>query len=132
MSIALATWWGRTRPIEDARRGAKALAVLLLVYYAIEGLVRVRWLGVEPMLLLPCEICSALFFVGAFALWTNHRIAHEVLFFWTFAGTVHALITPTPGAGFPSVEYVRYFACHGLLILAATYALVALDLRMGW
>ncbi len=129
--IAAVTWWGRRAPLPDARRLGRALGVTLVVYYVLEGFVRVTWLHTPPMLLLPFELCSALFFIGAIAFWTEHPWAYEVLFFWTFAGTVHALLTPTPGEGFPSVEYVRYFVCHGLLVLSATYAVIALDRSMS-
>src|SRR6185503_1689063 len=42
----------------------------------------------------------------------------------------HSLITPTPGAGFPSLEFFRYFTCHGLLILSAVYSLIAIGRRL--
>ncbi|MFO0709699.1 MAG: TIGR02206 family membrane protein [Sandaracinus sp.] len=130
--IAAVVAWGRRVPATQARAIARGLGVILAVYYVVEGVVRVTLLGVEPVLLLPMELCSALFFIGAYALYTHSAIALEVLFFWAFAGTVHALITPTPGEGFPSLEYVRYFVCHGLLVLVATYAVLALDLALSW
>lgn len=130
--IAGVVWWGRSSAPDRARRGGKVLGAFLVVYYLVESVVRVRALGVDPVLLLPFEICNALFFVGAIAFWTERQLAFEILFFWTFAGTVHALITPTPLEGWPSVEYVRYFLAHGVLILAATYAVLVLDRRMTW
>ncbi len=130
--IAITAAWGRRARDADARRFGRVLGVTLLVYYVVEGWVRVTYLHTPPIFLVPGELCSALFFVGAFALLTDHPVAFEVLFFWTFAGTVHALITPTPLEGFPSIEYVRYFACHGLLILVATYSVIALDRPMTW
>ena len=131
-TIAAFVAYGRRASREGAARLGRALGVTLVVYYVIEGIVRVTMLGVAPVLLLPMELCSALFFIGAFALYTGNALALEVLFFWAFAGTVHALITPTPGEGFPSLEYVRYFVCHGLLVLVATYAVLALDLALSW
>lgn len=128
--IALVAGLGRRAGMERAKVGGKVLGVVLLVYYAVEGWVRVTWLHMPPILLLPGELCNALFFVGAFALITDSKVAHEILFFWTFAGTIHSLITPTPLDGWPSVEYVRFFAGHGILVLAATYAVVALDVTV--
>lgn len=130
--IAALVAWGRRATPESARLGARVLGVTLLVYYALEGWLRVATMGVPPVLLLPFELCSALYFIGAFALIAHNAIAYELLFFWAFAGTVHALITPTPLEGWPSVEYVRYFVSHGLLILAASYAVLALDRAMTW
>jgi hypothetical integral membrane protein (TIGR02206 family) len=130
--IAAVVAWGRRISIDDARKLGRALGATLVVYYVVESVVRVTMLGVPPVLLLPMELCSALFFIGAYALYTGNALALEVLFFWAFAGTIHALITPTPGEGFPSLEYVRYFVCHGLLVLVATYAVLALDLALSW
>ncbi len=130
--IALVVAFGRRQPLALAERGGRALGIALLVYYGVEAIVRVALLDVRPMQLLPLELCSALFFVGAHALVTGHRVSHDVLYFWTFAGTLHSLVTPTPGAGFPSLELVRYFACHGLLVLAASYSLIALGRRPDW
>lgn len=128
--IALAAWWGRARSVEEARRGGRVLAVVLVVYYLVESVIRVQLLGAPPVRLLPLEICSILFFVGAIAHWTDHPLAAEILFFWTFAGTLHSLITPTPGAGYPHLEFFRYFACHGLLILSAVYSVIAVGRRV--
>lgn len=130
--IVSAVWWGRTRELASAKKAGRVLGVVLVVYYGVEGYVRVAYMGIPPVLLLPCEICNALFFIGAFAFFTEQKIAYEILFFWTFAGTVHALITPTPLEGWPSLEYVRYFFAHGLLILSAAYAVLALDRLMTW
>ncbi|MBX3272356.1 MAG: TIGR02206 family membrane protein [Sandaracinaceae bacterium] len=130
--IGLAAWSGRRAGLARAKSGGRALGALLLVYYGVESWVRIAYLGVIPAHVLPFEICNALFFIGAFALLTDHRVAHEIVFFWTFAATVHALITPTPLEGWPSVEYVRYFAAHGLLVLVAVYAVVALDKTVTW
>jgi hypothetical integral membrane protein (TIGR02206 family) len=122
--------WARRAGPEAAKKGGRALAVVLVVYYAVESVVRVAFMGVDPVLTLPFELCNALFFIGAYALWTDRRLAHELVFFWTFGGTVHSLITPTPGEGFPSLEYVRYFAAHGLLVLVAVYVVLALGREM--
>ncbi|MCA9606976.1 MAG: TIGR02206 family membrane protein [Myxococcales bacterium] len=130
--IALVSGAGRRAGLAKAKTGGKVLGAFLLIYYAVEGWVRVTWLHVPPMLLLPGELCNALFFIGAFAYFTDNDVAFEIVFFWTFAGTVHALITPTPLEGWPSVEYVRYFAAHGLLVLSATYAVIALDKTVTW
>ncbi|MGE0790906.1 MAG: TIGR02206 family membrane protein [Sandaracinaceae bacterium] len=128
--IALVVGAGRRVGVERAKTGGRALGVLLLAYYIAEGCLRTFHMGVPAMLMIPGEICSALFFIGAFAFLTQNRVAYEVLFFWTFAGTLHSLITPTPLEGWPSLEYVRYFTTHGLLILSATYAVLALDRDM--
>ncbi len=116
----------RKRPENVRRRNAKALAAVLVVYYAIESIVRVTVLGMRVMDTLPFEMCSALFFIDAFALWTGNLIALEVMWYWTMAGPIHAFITPTPRAGYPNLNYFQYFAAHGLLIFSAVYGTIAL------
>jgi hypothetical integral membrane protein (TIGR02206 family) len=121
----------RRGPVTRAHAIGRGLGLGLLVYYALDTAVRVAYLGVPLAHNLPFEICNALFFIAAFALYRRHRVALEVTYLWAFAATLHALITPTPGEGFPSVEYVRYFAAHGLLVLAGAYALLGLDVPIG-
>lgn len=130
--IAGVVAYARKGPIERAHRLGRGLAIFLLVYYAIETVIRVSVLNVPFAHNLPFEICNALFLIGAFALYTRHPLALEITYLWAFAATLHALITPTPGEGFPSLEYVRYFMAHGLLILVATYAVLALDATITW
>jgi len=127
--VALAAWWGARQPLDRARLAGRGLGLLLLAYYLVESVVRVQWLGLDPTYIWPLEICNALFFIGAAALWWSHRQGFAIVTLWTFTCTLQAFITPTPGAGYPSLEYVRYFTNHGLLVLAAVYVLVGLAAR---
>jgi hypothetical integral membrane protein (TIGR02206 family) len=120
-AIVLGTSWGRRRP---HARAPRAFGVVLVVYYLLECLFRVWVLGVPAVLMWPFELCSILFFIGAFAYWADDDRAFEIVFFWTFTGPLHALVTPTPGADFPSPEFFRYFATHGLLIFSAVFAIL--------
>jgi hypothetical integral membrane protein (TIGR02206 family) len=131
-AIVFVVTHARRGSLERAHAMGRFIAITLLVYYVIETIVRVTYLGVPFAHNLPFEICSALFLIGAFALYTRHPIALEITFLWAFAATLHALITPTPGEGFPSVEYVRYFMAHGLLVMVGTFAVLALDATITW
>jgi len=131
-AIVFVVTYARRGSLARAHAMGRAIAVGLLVYYVIETTVRVAYLGVPFAHNLPFEICNALFLIGAFALYTRHPIALEVTYLWAFAATLHALITPTPGEGFPSVEYVRYFMAHGLLVMVGTFAVLALDAAITW
>jgi hypothetical integral membrane protein (TIGR02206 family) len=132
---AVAAWLATTvalvaagrRMGEHARgRAGRVLAVVLIAYYLVESVVRVAVLGMRVMDTLPFEMCSALFFIGAFGLWTGNLVALEVTWFWTMSGPIHALITPTPRAGFPDPNYFQYFLAHGLLVFTALYVAIAL------
>lgn len=131
-AIVLVVAYARRGSLARAHAMGRGIAIGLLVYYLLETAVRVLYLGVPFAHNLPFEICNALFLIGAFALYTRHPIALEITYLWAFAATLHALITPTPGEGFPSVEYVRYFLAHGLLVMVGTFAVLALDAQITW
>ena len=118
--------WGRRLPPPRAEQAGRAIGVLLIAYYLVEAAIRVQVLHVGAIEMLPFDLCSALFFLGAWAFWSGSPLAFEVIFFWTFAGTLHSLITPTPHAGFPDLNYFQYFTAHGLLMVSATYSAVVL------
>jgi hypothetical integral membrane protein (TIGR02206 family) len=130
-STAALVVWTRRQPPETARRIGRGFGIVLVVYYLAESVVRTQVLGMRVWDTLPFELCSALFFIGAFAYWAEHPLAFEVVYFWTFAGTLHALITPTPRAGFPDLNYFQYFFAHGLLIMSATLAVAGLKRAPG-
>lgn len=123
---ALAVAWGRRQSPERAARGGALLGAVMVAYYVVDSALRIRYLGLGWASMLPVHLCSALFFLHPLAYWTRHRLAFDVVYFWTFAGTLHALITPTPYGAFPSLGYFVYFIAHGLLILSAAYAAAAL------
>jgi hypothetical integral membrane protein (TIGR02206 family) len=126
LTIAAVVAVGRSLPEARARRLGRGLGVALPVFYGVDNFVRVRWLGFPLSQVWPLELCSALFFIDAVAFWSDREAVWDVAVLWTFAGTLQSMITPTPSAGFPSVEFVRYFLCHGLLILAALYGVFAM------
>jgi hypothetical integral membrane protein (TIGR02206 family) len=123
--------WTRRQPVEQRQRVGRAFGAALLVYYLVESVVRVAVLDMRVWDTLPFELCSALFFIGAFAYWYGHELSFEVVYFWTFAGTLHALLTPTPRFGFPDLNYFQYFAAHGLLIGSAVFSAAALSKTPG-
>ncbi len=134
LAVIVAAWvavifQGRRRDSEAARRGARALAVALVVYKVVETW---AWYSLEsyPALgLLPLHICGVLFLISAYTLWTGSQRSYELTYFWTFAGTSHSLITPDVGVGFPTFPYFAFFASHSLLLMAALYATLVLRMR---
>src|SRR5262249_9092119 len=83
---------------------------------------RVSLLGLPLVETLPIHLCSILGFIGLWAYFSGSRLAYDLVYFWTFAGTGHALITPAAPAGFPDLRYFLYFAGHGILVLSACYS----------
>jgi hypothetical integral membrane protein (TIGR02206 family) len=69
--------------------------------------------------LLPLHLCDMAIFVALLALLTRRRWAVELLFYWTFTGTLLASVTPALSRGFPTWRFVTYFLLHGGVIIAA-------------
>jgi hypothetical integral membrane protein (TIGR02206 family) len=127
--IGVLVFVGRKK--SEAQRWAmgRAFGLVLLGYYLAESILRVFYLRLHWPIIVPLELCSALFFIGAYAYFTGSRLAFECVYFWTMAGTIHAFITPTPRAGFPDIEFFQYFAAHGLLVASALFAVFVLGQR---
>ncbi|MDP3277110.1 MAG: TIGR02206 family membrane protein [Deltaproteobacteria bacterium] len=123
--IAGVVGYGRSLSIERAHNASRVFAVVLMLFYVVENAIRVGLLGAPVSVIFPFELCSILFFVAAAGFWTNKRWLLDIVVFWTFSGTFQAMITPTPWGEFLSLEYVRYFAAHSILVLAATWAVIA-------
>lgn len=67
---------------------------------------------------LPLYLCS--FLAILMPVFTHFRKywMYEILVFWIIAGTFQAILTPDIATGFPTFDYLRYWAVHlGLLII---------------
>lgn len=128
-AIAALVLAGRRRSEDERWALGRAFGAGLIVYYVAESLMRVFYLGLRWPITMPFELCSALFFIGAYGYLTRNRLAFECVYFWTMAGTIHAFITPTPRAGFPDIEFFQYFAAHGMLVASAMYSVFVLGQR---
>ena len=64
--------------------------------------------------------------MAAAALWTRDRLLVEVTYFWAFAGTIQALLTPELPHHFPTYPYFQYYIAHGGTVAAALVLVVGL------
>jgi hypothetical integral membrane protein (TIGR02206 family) len=124
--ITIVVGVARCKGVEKARKWGRWIGIGLPVYYLLESIFRYTVSHTEIIVLLPFEICSILYFIGAYAHLKRSKIAAEIVYLWTCAATIHTLITPTPDGIFPSLEYTRYFLTHGLLVFNAFYIVIAL------
>ncbi len=71
---------------------------------------------------LPLYLCSLLAIV--MPVFTHYRKfwMYEILLFWIIAGTLQAIITPDIATGFPTFDYIRYWAVHLGLVIIIFYA----------
>lgn len=120
----------RRRPEGRAARLLRpglAAALLLLTALTTYGVSRERRLGVWDFL--PLHLCDAAIFLAAFALVTRRRASAELLYFWAFAGTSLAMITPDLWVGAPDWHFLSFFAIHGMVVVSA--ATLAFGLGAG-
>lgn len=76
----------------------------------------------------PLEICDTNVLVTAAALWWRRRWLVELSWFWSVAGGIPSLLTPSPGAAFPQWLFFQYFVLHGGLVVAASFLVLGVGL----
>jgi hypothetical integral membrane protein (TIGR02206 family) len=111
------------------RRRAPGLAArvgwLLGVTLLAQELAQAVWLwrSVGPGLhLLPLDLCTLSVFLTAWVLLARSRRIYEIVYFWGLGGTTQALVTPELFQGFPSAEFIFFFAGHGLVVIGVVNA----------
>jgi len=121
LAVALALTALARRHREDRVGGALRWTLGLLMLGGVTGYVvaEARAGEVELLEFLPLHLCDAAIFVGVFALVTMRPLACELLYFWAFAGSTLAMLTPEVWYAFPDWRFVVFFLMHGLTVCAA-------------
>lgn len=81
---------------------------------------------------LPLQLCDLSWMLAAFALFTRHQRAAQVLYYWALVLTPQALLTPDLVQAFPHPTYVMFWGMHFLTIWAAVYLAFGLGIRPDW
>lgn len=81
---------------------------------------------------LPLQLCDFAWIASVVALWTHHRYAVALTYFWGLVLTTQALITPWLNAGFPSPKFFGFWGMHYLIVWAAIYLVWGLGLTPRW
>jgi hypothetical integral membrane protein (TIGR02206 family) len=68
---------------------------------------------------LPFQLSDAVTLVSVAALWRPRPLPVELVYYWAFAATLQALVTPDLRQSYPDVRYFTYFATHGGALAAA-------------
>ncbi|MFC1770472.1 TIGR02206 family membrane protein [Candidatus Margulisiibacteriota bacterium] len=71
---------------------------------------------------LPLHLCGVGLILAAIMLINKNYFLFEITYFWGFAGSIQALLTPdlTPYP-FPHFVYIQFFVCHAAIITAVLY-----------
>src|SRR5437764_14459087 len=78
---------------------------------------------------LPVQLCDVGGFIAAAALIWRRLLLVEIAYFWGFGGTLQALLTPDLKEHFPSFPYLQFYVTHDLVVLAALFLIVGLELH---
>ncbi len=102
-------------------------AIVLLIGFVLLEAIRGGWLSLE--LVVPLHLCDLALLLSVYSLATRSRGVAEVLWFWTGAGTMLAMLTPDVGRGFPHREFLVFFGLHGLVVMSAIVLVFGFSLR---
>lgn len=78
---------------------------------------------------LPFDLCNIMGLFLPFLMWRPSYRVHEILYFWIFAGTLQAVLTPHLFNGFPNFIFIKYWLVHAGLIVFAVYITSVFDLK---
>ncbi|MBP1466907.1 TIGR02206 family membrane protein [Candidatus Chloroploca sp. M-50] len=84
---------------------------------------------------LPLHLCTLAVPLSALMLATSNERLFELIYFWGFAGSVQALLTPdlqSNGFNFPHFVYWIFWTSHAVPLLAALFAIRAWNYRPTW
>jgi len=70
---------------------------------------------------LPLDLCDMVLWLTVFVLFTKRAWAFDLVYYWGFAGTTMALLTPDLGAPFASYITVKFFLSHGVVVASLLF-----------
>ena len=110
----------RLAPTQRAWIG-RGLAASLLAYAAVTYVQKALAGELSMDYALPLELCHWVMIACFLSLLHPSQFVSEIAYFWGFAGTLQATLTPDIGSGFPSWEFVEFFWSHGCILLAIVF-----------
>jgi len=109
-----------------ALAGVLALALLpLQVLYFTPG----YW---DPARTLPVQLCDLAAVIAVVALWTHHRWAVALTYYWGITLTTQAVITPDLAADFPEPIFLLFWIMHIGTVWAAVHLTWTRGIHPDW
>jgi hypothetical integral membrane protein (TIGR02206 family) len=107
------------RRLKDDRIVRYIMAGILLV----SALSVLNYFAVQSIMLLPVQLCDITLILMIFVLLKEktNRLVYELAFFWGFAASIQAVITPDLREPFPSFLWFSFFISHCGVVLGAVY-----------
>ena len=131
LGIAVLLALGRWLPDPSDRLGKTlagllALAVLpLQLLYFTPG----NW---NPTRTLPVQLCDVAAVVAVVALWSHHRCAAALTYFWGITLTTQAVITPDLSTDFPDLTFLLFWGMHIGTVWAAVHLTWTRGIHPDW
>ncbi len=125
--VLLGRWERRTGSRVVSRSAAVAIPLVHVPTQVYDVVTRFE-LGVS----LPFHLSDLAWVAAAVALWTHHRYAVALTYFWGLVLTTQAIVTPSLGEDFPDVRFFAYWFIHLLVVWAAVFLVWGLRLHPGW
>ncbi len=104
----------------------RLLAVGLLLSWPFAAFAHWRAETLELSNTLPLHFCDVAGIAAVVALWTRHRLACEIVYFFGLAGTLQGLITPNLKLDFPDSRFFVFFLLHGGVVVSALHIVTSM------
>ena len=129
LPLALAAMVRKTQNRTFARMvcavfAAELIATWVLWYWLI---LSQGWASVATIL--PLNLCDWAAIAALVTLIRPNERSYELAWFWSFSGTLQALLTPDLAYGFPDPRFLVFFGFHGGVIASVLYLTVGLGMR---
>ncbi|MEO1128144.1 MAG: TIGR02206 family membrane protein [Planctomycetota bacterium] len=127
-TLLIVTVGRRLRPLHERRFGV----VLALVGFVVAGVNQWWWLRQGVMEGLPLQICDLSQVLAGIALLWPARLLRTMLYFWAFALSTQAFITPVLEWGPPDPRYWLFWSSHTVIVGYAIYDVAVRGYRPGF
>ncbi|MEO9323799.1 TIGR02206 family membrane protein [Nocardioides sp. C4-1] len=131
VGLPLAYLVGHQERLRGDRRLSKGLAIAVPVVH-VPTQVYDAATGFELGVTLPFHLSDLAWIATAVALWTHHRAAVALTYFWGLVLTTQAVVTPSLGEDFPDLRFFAYWFIHLLVVWAAVFLVWGHRLAPGW
>ena len=120
----------RERLTGDRRLGRAAALAIPLVHVPTQvyDVATNFELGVS----LPFHLSDFAWIAAAVALWSHHRYAVALTYFWGLVLTTQAVVTPSLGEDFPDVRFFAYWFIHLVIVWAAVFLVWGVRVTPTW
>lgn len=133
LSVGLALTGPALRRRPATLRGCRiALAGGCVAIWCVSGAFWVVASGFSWDRALPLHFCNMANLIGAWAVATRHRLAQALLYFWLFALSSCAFLTPLLFDGPATLWFWIFWSYHLFIALATAWVLGVDRFRPGW